>query len=397
MPESISHQNLKVQGKQLLLSMGFSENNILIDKKTFEEKANEHFQRFRIDVYASNGKEVAVECGNFPRWKTIFYYKRFGKENVIHIPYPPFFGRYTKKDIEDDELTQQQQKQFLADVYIDQIFNQFKNDPIFDFQEFNASTRNLFDIDNHREYREINPDHGKQKETKGKTIWMNFPSSETLSKEEYKRKLHWGMLYYGKGILAITVIFGGKDPCEEFLGLSSVTHKRVFESLKRLPARFFIRDGFSFWEKVAVPPLNKEWNNPIRCQDLTWEDYEDILSNLENLIDMQEHGFKVGPCLDLAKGFFEEYEVMEAVSSLRDLYSLLLRPHTRIDEIADKIKEIMNWKWYIEQPSRFSKLYDLFTSKFAINVDLNDFKKACRKLRSDPEFEKYYASDEFGE
>jgi hypothetical protein len=180
------------------------------------------------------------------------------------------------------------------------------------------------------------------------------------------------------------------------LKLSTNTHLKIFGALKNLPAKFRIRDGFSFWEKVAVPPLDKEWNDPTPCQDLTLEDYQGILNNLENLIGMQEHGMKVGPCLDLAKGFFEENEIFEAVSSLRELYLLLLRPETRSDEIAENIKKINNWEWYIERPSRYIELHVKYTSQFEDNVDIKDFKKACRQLRSDPEFLEYYASDEFG-
>lgn len=397
MPESITHQTLKLQARQLLVSKGFSEDKIIIDKKWFEEKVNEHFQRFRVDVYASNGHEIVVECGNFPSWKTPYYFKHFGKENVIHLPYPPFFGRYTTKDVEQDTLTPLQQTQYLIDTYTSQIYNEFKDDPVFDFQEFTWGTKEIFDVENHRTYREINPDYGKKDEAKGKTIWMNFPSSKTLSKEEYKREIHWGMLYYGNNIFAITIIFSGREPCERFLSISDNTKVKIFEALKNLPKRFFIRDGFLFWNKSSLPPLDKEWNNPRTCQDLTWEYFEKILNNLENLIDMQKHGHKVGPCLDLAKGFFEPSEIPEAISSLRELYSLLLIPETIVDEIAERIKQLNNWVWYIEQPSRYVDLYKIYLNRFDDKLDAKEFKKACKKLRSDPEFEKYYATDEFGE
>jgi hypothetical protein len=388
MPESLTHQRLKLEAKQILLSKGYEENKILIDKKWIYSELNGLKLRFRVDVYASNGKEIAVECGNFPIWKQPYYEKCFSKENIIHLPYPPYFGRYCKKDLEEDILTPQQQKQFLVDTYKNQIYSAFKEDPIFDFLEFNDITRGLFDIDNHRTYREINPDYGKLKEAKGKNIWMNFPSSSTISKEEYKKEIHWGMLTYGK-MLAVTIIFSGREACEKFLSLSEKTHSRIFETLHKLPHSFHIRDGNSFWVDNHRPPLDKEWNDPIHCDELTREEYDEILNNLENLIYMQKKGYRVGPVLDLAKGFFEDFEIPEAVASLRDLYSLLLKPETKIDIIASKIKKIDDWLWYIEQTNQWKDLHQIYESEMNEEIDMTEFRRACKKLRSDPEYEKY--------
>lgn len=387
MTETLMHQQLKLEAKQILLSKGYEENKIIIDKKWIRVELNGQEFPFRVDVYASNGTEFAVECGNFPRWKYPFYEKYFGKENILHIPYPLIFGRYTKKEIEKDSLTPQQQKQFLIDTYKNQIYSAFKDDHIFDFQEFNDTTRDIFDIDNHRKYKEINPDYGSLKEAQGKTVWMNFPSSKTISKEEYKKEIHWGMIYYGKNVVAITIIFSGKEACKKFLSLSDSTHDKIFNALKKLPG-FHIRDGNSFWKNSSRPPLDKEWNNPIPCDELSKEEYDGIRDNLDNLLRMQEMKFKIGPVLDLAKGFFEDYEVPEAISSLRELYSILLQPETKIDTIAAKIKEIRKWAWYIEQ-RKWTDLHTEYQSKFNETIDIKEFKRACNKLRYDPEYSEY--------
>ncbi|MFH1211736.1 MAG: hypothetical protein V1659_02285 [Candidatus Woesearchaeota archaeon] len=393
MPESLTHQKLKLEAKQLLISKGYEENKIIIDRKFISVTLDEQAYKFKIDVYASNGDEIAIEVGNFPRWKYPFYEKYFGKKNIIHIPYPVSFGKFTNQDLSTDSLTLQQQKQFLIDAYTKQIYSSFKEDPVFDFREFNEKSRELFDIDNHRGYLEINPDYGNLKQAEGKTVWMNFPSSRTLSKIEYKKEIHWGMLYYGKNVLAITIIFSGKEACEKFLSLSDNTHDRIFEALKKLPLRFHIRDGNSFWEDAHMPPLDKEWNDPIPCHELTREEYDEILDNLKNLIYMQKNGFKVGPVLDLAKGFFEYDDMPEAVSALRELYSILLKPETEIDVIASKIKKIEKWEWYVEQINQWKNLYNNYNSQNKTFIDFIQFKRACKKLRFDPDYEKYVKGD----
>lgn len=385
MVESINHQKLKLQGKQILLSKGYPEEKILVDKKYLEIEYYGQIYKFRVDVYASNGEEFAIECGNFPKWKKPIYEKHFGKEYVIHIPYPKNYGKYTLEELKSGQLSKSQGTKFLIDTYKKYIYEYFEEDSIFDFQEFNETTRELFDVDNHRTYREINPDYSEQDELKGRDVWMNFPDSDTISKSEYKDRIHWGMIYYTKNKVAITMIFSGKPACEKFLSLTDDTHKRIFDALKILPPKFFIRDGFSFWDKTHMPPLDKEWNNPIPCHELTWEQYQEILENLENLIIMQKKGHKMGPVLDLAKVFCEDKEVFEHIEEFRDLYSLLLKSETKADVIANNIKKMESWEWYISRTSEWEDLFGDYVDGFG-EIEEEIFKKACRKLRHDPDF-----------
>lgn len=51
MPESFTHQKLKIEAKQLLLQKGYSEDNILIDKKYIEIGYHGFPYKFRVDVY----------------------------------------------------------------------------------------------------------------------------------------------------------------------------------------------------------------------------------------------------------------------------------------------------------------------------------------------------------
>ena len=69
MPESFAHQRLKQEAVELLLSKGYTRENIIIDKKWIEVDFYGEKKLFRVDVYASNAHEIAVECGNFPNWK----------------------------------------------------------------------------------------------------------------------------------------------------------------------------------------------------------------------------------------------------------------------------------------------------------------------------------------
>jgi hypothetical protein len=389
MPESLSHQKLKLEGKQLLLSKGYSEDKILVDKKYIEVEWAGQKYKFRIDVYASNSSEIALECGNFPKWKKPIYEQYFGKEHVIHFPYPKNYGKYLISDIQAGQLNKMQATQFLIDSYKKYIFQSFKEDPIFDFQEFKEETRNTFDVDNHRTYLEINPDYSDKEETRGRDVWMNFPNAMTLSKSEYKDVIHWGMVYYTKNKVGVVTMLSGKSACEKFLNLSKSTHKKIFDVLKILPPNFFIRDGYSFWDKFHQPPLDKAWNTPVPCHELTWEDYEKILENLENLIRLQKTGHKVGPILDLAKVFCEDSELPAIIEEFRELYSILLKPETKYDVIAENIKKMESWEWYVERRMEWGELHESYRKKFGDDVLVEDFKKACKKLRFDPDFVEY--------
>ncbi|MBI5872026.1 hypothetical protein HZB88_02985 [archaeon] len=83
MPESLMHQKLKQEAVQLILSKGYNKEKILIDKKYVEIPYHGQKYKFRVDVYASNGHQIAIECGNFPKWKHPIYESLFGKEYVI--------------------------------------------------------------------------------------------------------------------------------------------------------------------------------------------------------------------------------------------------------------------------------------------------------------------------
>jgi len=389
MTESSKHQELKVIARKELLVLGFEESKILVDSKYITINYHGYDYRFRPDVYASNGKKVAVECGNFPKWKRPIYYSYFGEENVKHIPYPPFYGRYTKKDLETDMLTIPEQKQFLVDSYNKQIYATFKDDAIFDLQEFNETNQRLFNLDGHHSHLEINPDYGSKDRVMSKTVWMNFPSSKTLSKTEYENNIHWGALYYSKSVIALTIIFTGKPACEKFLGLSTSTHKRILECLNRLSEKWFTRDGYGFWDKTPMPPLDREYNNPIPCNTLTEEDYDEILENLSNLMYMQKNNFKVSPFLDLAKGYFEDYELPEAIAELKELYKILLKPESKIDAIAKNIKKLNQWEWFIQNYKEWDLFYKVYTKENSEQVTIQDFKKSCKYLRDDPDYHKY--------
>tara|TARA_Y100000310_G_C20573712_1_gene759373 strand:+ start:19 stop:1194 length:1176 start_codon:yes stop_codon:yes gene_type:complete len=391
MVESLAHQNLKLQAKQLLISRGYVEEKIIVDKKYIQVTSHDQEHKFRVDVYASNGSEFAVECGNFPRWKRPLYEIYFGKEHVLHIPYPKSYSKYNLQDLKEGVLTKSQGTQFLINTYKKYIYDYFKDDPFYDFQEFTEETRDNFDIDNHRSYKEINPEYSDEEEVRGMDVWMNFPDSKTLFKSEYKDKLHWGMIYYTKNKVAVSVLFSGRKPCEQFLDLSEETHKRIFSALKNLNSKFFIMDGNSMWEKSSLPPLDKIRNDPIKCHELDWETYQKILENLDNLIRLQKAGQKVGPVLDLVKVFCTDEELPEIIEDLREIYEILLKSESKIDVISENIKKIEDWEWYISQTKEWNDLWSDYVDKFT-DVQLKEFKRACRKLRSDPEYKSYIDS-----
>jgi hypothetical protein len=205
--ESIDHQQLKLKAKQRLLEQGFSEDKIIVDKQRITVNLYGQEQNFRVDVFASNGHKVAIGCGNFPKWKRPFYEKYFGKDHVIHMPYPPGHGKHIIRDLEANALKGVAAKQFMIQTYEKYIYRQFKNDPIFNFQELTEENKELFDCDNHRTFREINPDYHDKPETKGRTIWMNFPDEQIISKKQFKDGIHWGMIYITKRQFMLTFFF----------------------------------------------------------------------------------------------------------------------------------------------------------------------------------------------
>jgi len=389
MVESLEHKKLKQKAVSLLIDKGYEEDKILIDKKWVNIEYHGHFYKFRIDVFASNSHEFAIECGNFPKWKHPIYEQQFGREYVLHIPHSVNFGKYKISDVEEGLLNKQQAKQFLLDTYLDQVYKPFKEDPIFDFQEFTETSRGIFDIDNHRTFKEVNPDYGDKNEVIGKDIWMNFPDSSTISKSEYRKNIHWGMIYYFKDIISIVIFFSGVEPCQKFLDLSPEVHSKIVDALKKLPGDFFVRDGFSFWDKNPVQPLDKEWNVPIPCDQLDIEQYEDVLENLKNLIELQKNHNKVGPVLNLCKVFCHANEISEYIEEFRELYSILLKPNTVYDTISRNIKEMVSWEYYISNSREWDFLCKEYEEKYNNQVEPQTFKKACKKLRYDPDFIKY--------
>ncbi len=385
MVESFLHKELKMQGKQLLLKKGFVKNQIEVDTHWFSEELNGQEFKFRVDVYGGNGKKMAVECGNFPRWKHAYYEKFFGRENVIHLAYPKTYGKYLAVDINENSLNPSQAKQFLIDTYKKYVYEEFKNDEVYSFLELKNDNEDLFDL-NHNTYQEINPDWGNQEKVEGHKIWMNFPTEMTLSKKEFREEIHIGMIYHAKDIFILVILFSGKEPCKKFLKLSKQHHEKIFQELKRLPSGFKTRKGFSFWEKNHPPPLDKEWDNPIACHDLTKEDYEEILEDQGNLVNM---GFlKRGPALDLVKIYINKEEIPETLEKLKPLYKLLIKPQSIVDDLAIKIKNSgLNWKWRIEE-RQTKELYLNYIEENG-NIEESNFRKACKILKKDPEFLEY--------
>ncbi len=387
MPESLSHKDLKSKARQILLSEGFPESKIQIDTYWFTEEISEIKISFRVDVFAKNGSDQVFECGNFPIWKRPYYDKHFGKENIRHLPYPKNYGRHLVKDIEEDKLDSNQAKQFLIDTYKKYIYEEFKNDETYNFLELREDNENLFDLGPHGKYREINPDYGEKEEVIGHKIWMNLPTERTITKDDFRHEIHVGFIYHEKDMFEIVILFTGKEACRKFLNLSKQHHEKVFEELKKLPPGFRIREGFSFWEKSHAPPFDKEWNNPIECYELTKEDYEEILQDQENLMNMGP--FKKGPTLDLVKIYVNREDIPEALEKLKPLYNLLIKPHTKIDEIVLEIKELeKDWKWYLNE-RRLTDLYKNFIEDSDRKIEESEFRKAVKILKKDPEFIKY--------
>jgi hypothetical protein len=378
------HHVLKAQAIQILIDKGYSEDKIIVDRKEIFIDYFGKKKKFRVDVYAYNGHEYAIECGNFPSWKRPLYERYFGQDFVKHLPYPPGYGKRYFLDFEKELLKKEDAKNFLIRTYNRYIFSEFKNDPVFDFQEFTEANRETFQLDGHRKITEINPDYTEKKEAIGRDVWMNFPDSHTISKAEYEKKIHWGMIYLYKNWVAITVLFTNKQSCKDFLSLSDEMQHRIFASLKKLPTNFIIRDGKSYWDKSPKPPLNREWNDPIPCSELTWEEYEEILGNLDVLQDAPRE-WKIGPSLELVRVKCQDSEITEVIESFKEIYSLLLRPETKIDKIVEKIKEIPDWEWAISEASQRKWLHELYVKRFG-NVEKIDFMKACSKLRTDADY-----------
>ena|GEM_PF-4961525 len=381
MPETIDHQQLKSQAKEVLLSEGFSEEKILLDKKYFEEELNGIRLKFRADAYASNGSEVVIECGNFPKWKWPYYWKHFGKEHVRHFPYPLTYGRYLQIDVKEGCLDEGQAKQFMIDTYKECIYEEFKDDPVFKFIDFNEANRDCFMCDRHGKSTDYNPDFGEDDKAEHSTIWMNFPASSLQMRDDFMKEIHFGMLYYGKDIFGITIILSGKLACKNFLGLSQGHHDKIFSALKRLPSTFFIRSGYLDASSRNSPPYDKVWNNPIHFNELTKEDYDEVISDLSILT--YEKLPDLGPALDLAKVFVHQKEVPEAIAAFRELYGLLITPETKTDSVIKEIKKKPSWQWCVQDKDDFEDLAKEF------GIAESERRKIRSRLKKDPDFESW--------
>lgn len=395
MSESITHKELKLKAKKIFIKENFKEDQIQIDTFWFtSQPIGLKEKKFRTDVYAGdNLRKKCAECGNFPDWKQPYYYAFFGEKNVIHLPYPfPLRNRYSEKDLREDTLTSEQKKQFLIDIYKKYVYEEFKRDDVYEFEEFIEKDREIFNIDNHKGYREFNPDWGNKSEVQGHNLWMNFPTPKIVVKQDYMKEIHMGMIYHKNNLVIITIFFSGKEPCEKFTSLSESHHKKIFDVLKSLPPGFILRHGFSFWKDKPRLPLDKKWNDPIQCNELTWEDYSEMISDLVNLCDSP--GQNVGPVLDLVKIYLTPEDIPAIMNRLKPLYQLLLAPETRTEELTTLIINLRP-KWMEDFCNhQENEIYTHLIKEARGNINRIDFKRACKKLKENTEYQEFINKQE---
>ena len=92
---------------------------------------------------------------------------------------------------------------------------------------------------------------------------------------------------------------------------------------------------------------------------------------------------------NLCKVFCHANEISEYIEEFRELYSILLKPDTVYDTISRNIKEMTSWEYYISNSREWDFLCKEYEERYNKQVEPQTFKKACKKLRYDPDFIKY--------
>jgi len=384
MAEKQKHFDLKEIAKQKLLELGCQADTINTEIVVDLDAPFPHF--YRIDVLAVNGKKIAVECGGCRRGK-LFELENYAVtirstgqkikfEKVIHIPYPLRFP-YEKPP--KDETPKRIRYAYLFEAYNQKIYQEFRDDPDFDIVEYNETTKDKFKIHT--------------------GVWLNVPYSRTIVAEETTNQIHLGIIHLGYDKFRIIIGFNGKPGCHEFLNMSDQHKARIIEALNKLPENFFVQDGYIEKNKThAAPPYERFWNENslMRCCDFSKGDLEKVEENQEFYMEASKYGISQYPILDIVRTTVTEEEITDIIRTLKPLYMLLMKPHTKTDEIIKLIKSITMPKW---QSYVLDKRYEDLERKIkalspSTKINLQIIKEICKRLKTDPDYIKYVESND---
>ncbi len=383
MTEKQKHFDLKAQAKDKLRELGCDETTIQTEVTVELEKP--FFHIYRIDVAAINGKNIAIECGSC-RESKLFELKNFtvkvkqtGRElkfdQVIHIPYPI---RFPHEKPPDESRPKKERYVYLFDVYNKQVYEEFKNDPDFDIVEYSESTKEKFKIHT--------------------GVWLNVPYSRTIIANETTNEVHLGIIHRGGNNFTIIIGFNGKKGCKEFLNISETYKRKIIEELNKLPENFLTQDGYIEKNKThAAPPYERVWNENslMRCCDFSFEDLKKIEENQEFYMEASKYGITQYPLFDVVRVKVTEEEIPGVIHALKPLYTLLMKPHTKTDEIMALVKSIKTPRW---QSYIYSKRYEDLENKIKemfpeTKINLTIIREICKRLKKDPEYIEYAESD----
>lgn len=384
MAEKQRHFNLKAQAKEKLLELGCAEATIQAEVYVDLDKPFPHF--YKIDVAAINGKKIAVECGgcresklfelrNFPvKLRRTGQELRF--EQVIHIPYPIRLP-HDKPPAED--RPKKERYAYLFDVYNKEVYEEFKDDPDFDIVEYNESTKEKFKIHT--------------------GVWLNVPYSRTIIAEETTNEIHLGIIHRGGNKFRVIIGFNGSKGCKEFLNLSWRHKTKILEEMNRLPENFVTQDGYIEKNKThPAPPYERFWNDNslMKSCEVSKEELEKIEENQEFYLEVSKYGITQYPLFDIVRVTVTEDEITGIIRTLKPLYMLLMKPHTKTDEIIVIVKSIKMPRW---QSYIMDKRYEALEKKIRelspdTNVSLAIVKEVCKRLKNDPDYIDFVKSDD---
>jgi hypothetical protein len=374
MSESLMHSELKKVAVKELLDMGFQKEQIHEEYPIQMDKPFPHKWIVNVAGIAID-KKVCFECGNTSKHK-LYELKEIGWV-VRHRPYFTVVVPHIK--YQPDSRNQKEQKAYLLTVYNEEIYEEFKDDPEFDFLEYNNKNEEKF-----------NPWHHKE-------VWFNIPDSETTHGKELEEKMRFAFTYEGKhngeDYFSLILGFITMNTCKEFLSYSDETKRKLIYLLSKLPDKFETQDGFFYKDKKhKAPPYPRNWvdTEPHRSNTVSWDDLKKIEERLSYYLEASKHGIQEYPTFDIVRVIIKKEEIAEALFELKDIYKLLLKPETKNDIIMSNIKKLGSWKWYIDRPSDWTSFFENYQKEFHDGITLEEFKKACRTIRKyDEEFKEY--------
>jgi len=365
MTESLSHKELKNKAIQKLKEMGFSDEQIGLEKWVYFKWESKD-RRYRVDVLGDNGdKKIIFQVGNHGKIEIDLLKKFFETHYIAYPKFNPFPEKLGKS-----EETLRERKAILIKTY-NELAKHFINDEVYDLVEYGTKTDDVFKL-------------GKD------GSWMLLPCSSTANKDELMNNINILLNYESNDYYTIAINSETNAAIKLFLDIMPRDKEKYIKEINKLPPGYFVQDGFKYRVKGKNPLMRmpRDWDDvlPYEARLFSMDDLIDVEDRLNYWLDSKEEKY---PILRIISIVVKKNELLRVFQQLRPVYKILRTMETFEKNNLEKIKNLPKWCWYIEE-KEFADLYELYSEKYPDeNIKFSDFKKLINILKKDKEYLKY--------